>query len=155
MAASTSLTKTQDRIAAQAGALIWIGTRVYPGYRKFADVENFENTMGALAPEAAGAFTFMLDRIESGGNENAKLAIFAGELVMPAPANTNSTLVDAWDKAVALIKQLEDPAAYLGGEFRPTRVVAVYMGVNEEGLVAFDFGAHGAGGTIEVPFLWS
>jgi len=147
MPGTTNPTKTLDRVIAIAAAYSGIQA-VDQGYRRFADVENFEATVQAYVSDTQGYAAFWLKEVSIAENE-ALPAKIVGELVMARPKDVSNNMDASWDYAIGLANALAADANYLPGESKPFRIdFSLYKIDTQEtaGLIFFDFGARGNGG---------
>lgn len=139
------ITRTLDRIAAIAAGVSGIGAaRVHQGYRRFAEAENFDAQVAALAPETEGIFAFWF--LRGGHAADASDAQFdvAGELVFRLPKDASSDGNAAIELAERLKDELLDGGNYQEGEGAPQAVRYAFAGletVRAAGVGVFSFGS--------------
>ena len=142
---------TMNQIAVLAKAIPGIGDdRVFVGFKRFNDTENFEDMVTGLEPYTQGYFLFELAEIEHQQLETA-LFRFVGSLHFYAPKDTSNTLASAWALANALSYSLSLRANYesAGLTVLPRRISCKLYDVetiSAKGAGAFDFGRWNSGG---------
>lgn len=151
-AGTTPLTKTLDRIHAQAAAQAGItAARAFKGYKRWTDTEDFLELVRALTAENQGYFWVRIAGVNSEGSLQKHVWEFEAELAVYVPKDTTTDLNSAWDFAHTLAAALEDESAYGDGEHVP-RVSYALRKVDtlEKASVAlFGFG-HGGLGRMQV-----
>jgi len=162
-AGTTFLTKTLDRIntictgyTLFTGAPLWQGLtpRVFRGYTRFQDTDNFEAFAPSMAQNGTQAcFSFWLKDATVATLEVYPCTVL-GELVFAIDPQSNNDLNAQWDAALNFVVALNDPTSYTGaGEIPPSKIRFALHEVDvtkRQGLVIFDFGNYGHGG-IEFP----
>lgn len=143
MAATYPETKTMERIYTIANGVTGLTGRCSKGYKRWAESQNFETLVSALT-SSQGYFWVNLKGVPSQGENEIKTFTLEGELVCYTDPQVSVDLVAQWELCLALRDALELSSSYGDEEFRP-RVSPVFMGVKENGLIIFDFGAHGQG----------
>jgi hypothetical protein len=145
-AGTTAVTKSLDRAVAQAKTITGIGSaRVYQGYKRWAEADNFEAQVRALTPLTQGYFSVWIDEITGGGKLGKQSFRLAGELAVTYTVESSVDLNSVWDLASALLDALQDQTVYVAGEHAPRWTVRLRTldPVNKPGIIYFDWTGEG------------
>lgn len=160
MAAGTILvTKTLDRIKTIATGISGIGaSRVFQGYRRFADSENLENLIAALTAETQGYFFFWFKGggggVEGGAYDGGHTFSVGGVLLVNLPKDTTTDENSAIELAESLKDALLVMDSYSTGEGKPKEILYgldALETVRNRGILAFGFGG-GRNGVGQMTF---
>jgi hypothetical protein len=118
MAGTTAPTKTLERAVAQAKTISGLGsTRVFQGYKRWTEAENFDGLVQALTANTQGYLVLWLAGLSSGGRLGSLTITIAGELTIPVAKDSSADGSDMWDFVESIRQALEDQTDYGSGEF--------------------------------------
>jgi len=141
-----------DGVARIAGAVSGIGsTRVYEGYKRFDDCDQFEQDVEALNPETAGFWSCWISSYDSDGDGELVRLSINGELVVFVPKDRTTYMNQANELAFEVASALLTTGNWQSDEVRPSGVGYRFdhiKHIETGGLCYFDFGSFG-GGRIE------
>jgi hypothetical protein len=126
MAGNTGPTKTLDRAVAQAKTISGLGSsRVFQGYKRWAESDNFDTLVQALTANTQGFLALWLAGLSDSGRLGSLTITIAGELTIPVAKESSSDLSTLWDFIESIRQALGSQAAYGDGEFPPSCEIAL------------------------------
>jgi hypothetical protein len=140
MPASKALGKTLARAVAQAKTVTALGSsRVFSGYKRWSESENFGALVQALTDESQGYCSLWLTGVQGGGRLGSMTIQIQGELCFPVAKDTSSDLSTLWDVIEDIRQALENQTAYGSAEFSPATCSITLRALDLEALPAAVF----------------
>ena len=147
MPGSTQWTITADGILGIANSVAGLTGNCSQGYKRYADNQNWENTLVATPAEAVGYFGFNLKSIRQQELDMSGCR-FEGELAVHVTKDGSSVLDAGWDMASALVAALKDRDMYPNGCLAPKQIECELYKietVEAPGIAYFMLGRNGVG----------